>query len=147
MGFGAVPGRGGGYSLELSEEATGDWGGGGNRSRSEVGSGGVRSRDILRGRPAGPSEALRGAGPSRGDRRRNADRSAVCGAKEPPLGPGGARPLAVHLGIAPDVAAFPPHPSEFCTDESLQGTSETGDLFRPLDIFLRFKMGAAILSP
>lgn len=76
MGFRVVPGRGGGCSLELSEEeAAGDWGGGGNWSCSEVGSGGMRSRETSCGGalPDGPTEALRGAGPGqgRGDRRRN----------------------------------------------------------------------------
>lgn len=35
--------------LELAEEAPGDWGGGGSRSRGWIRR--VRSRDILRGRP------------------------------------------------------------------------------------------------
>lgn len=55
---------------EPAEEVPGDW----ERAEAgaEVGSGGLRSRDILRGRPRGPSEARRGAGPGRGDWRRDA---------------------------------------------------------------------------
>lgn len=70
VGFEAVPGRGGGCGPEPAEEVPGDW----ERAEAgaEVGSGGLRNRDILRGRPRGPSEARRGAGPGRVDWRRDA---------------------------------------------------------------------------
>lgn len=51
-------------SLEMSEEAPGDYGGGGSRSRGRIRRG-EELRDILRGRPLappGPREAPRGAG-------------------------------------------------------------------------------------
>lgn len=62
--LGAVPGRGGwlrAWSCRRWPLGTRE----GAEAGAEVGSGGVGSRDILRGRPPGPREAPRGAAPGR----------------------------------------------------------------------------------
>lgn len=105
----------------------------GAEAGAEVGSGGVGSRDILRGRPPGPREAPRGEAPVPRQEGRRAQGDGA------PVGPGRRAPPSG----APR-HSFPPfflaHVGGLKKLKKLRGKeSETRDLFRALDTFLSFK--------